>query len=63
MIETTTSAPVSFTANAIDEIKRLMSENGFDTSKSLRVGVKGGGCSGLSYILGFDDSYSVQPET
>lgn len=55
MIETTTSAPVSFTANAIAEIKRLIGEDGFDTTKSLRVGVKGGGCSGLSYVLGFDD--------
>ena len=55
MMETTISAPVSFTANAIEELKRLISEEGFDNSKSLRVGVKGGGCSGLSYVLGFDD--------
>lgn len=32
-----------------------MNEAGFDRSKLLRVGVKGGGCSGLSYVLGFDD--------
>lgn len=32
-----------------------MQEPGFDTSKSLRIGVKGGGCSGLSYVLGFDE--------
>ncbi len=32
-----------------------MNEAGFDHSKLLRVGVKGGGCSGLSYVLGFDD--------
>ena len=54
-METTISAPVSFTVNAIDEVKRLMAEEGFDNSKSLRVGVKGGGCSGLTYVLGFDD--------
>jgi len=54
-METTISAPVSFTVNSISEIKRLMNEEGFDRSKSLRIGVKGGGCSGLSYILGFDD--------
>lgn len=36
------------------EIRRLMSEAGFDTTQKLRVGVKGGGCSGLSYVLGFD---------
>ncbi len=49
------NAPVNFTANAIAEVKRLMKEPGFDQSKLLRVGVKGGGCSGMTYILGFDD--------
>ncbi len=53
-METTIAAPVSFTQSATDEIRRLMSEQGFDTSTALRVGVKGGGCSGLSYLLGFD---------
>jgi iron-sulfur cluster assembly protein len=62
MMETTISAPVSFTANAIEEIRRLMSEDGFDTSKFLRVGVKGGGCSGLSYVLGFDDKQDTDDE-
>ena len=47
-METTIGAPVTFTANAINEIKRLMNEEGFDNTKALRVGVKGGGCSGLS---------------
>lgn len=31
-----------------------MSQPGFDSNQFLRVGVKGGGCSGMSYILGFD---------
>ncbi|MEP6615700.1 MAG: iron-sulfur cluster assembly accessory protein [Ginsengibacter sp.] len=53
-MEITTSAPVTFTKNAILEIKRLMSEEGFDESQYLRVGVKGGGCSGMTYILGFE---------
>ncbi|HUC82791.1 MAG TPA: iron-sulfur cluster assembly accessory protein [Flavisolibacter sp.] len=51
---TTTAAPVSFTQGALTELKRLMAEPGFDTTSLLRVGVKGGGCSGLSYVLGFD---------
>ena len=54
-MEITMAVPVTFTTGALAEIRRLMSEPGFDTSKYLRVGVKGGGCSGLSYILGFDD--------
>lgn len=53
-METMTQSPVQFTAGAIQEIRRLMNEPGFDTAQALRVGVKGGGCSGLSYVLGFD---------
>jgi iron-sulfur cluster assembly protein len=54
-METSLSAPVSFTKSAVQELKKLMSELGFDIGKKLRIGVKGGGCSGLSYVLGFDD--------
>jgi iron-sulfur cluster assembly accessory protein len=51
---TTLLAPVTFTPNAVAEIKRLMGEDGFDKENRLRVGVKGGGCSGMTYVLGFD---------
>lgn len=51
---TSIETPVSFTNGALTEIKRLMNEPGFDTANRLRVGVKGGGCSGMTYILGFD---------
>ena len=54
-MNTTASTPVQFTPTAIQEIVRLMNEDGFDRSKSLRVGVKGGGCSGMTYILEFDE--------
>jgi iron-sulfur cluster assembly protein len=53
-METITVAPVTFTRRATTEIGRLMNESGFDPSTHLRIGVKGGGCSGMSYILGFD---------
>jgi iron-sulfur cluster assembly accessory protein len=53
-METTTSIPVTLTAGAIAEIKRLMNEEGFDNTQQLRIGVKGGGCSGMTYVLGFD---------
>ena len=53
-METILLSPVQFTAGAIAEIKRLMQEPAFDETNMLRVGVKGGGCSGLSYVLGFD---------
>ena len=46
--------PVTLTRGAIVEIRKLMTQAGFDATQSLRVGVKGGGCSGMTYILGFD---------
>lgn len=54
-METVTTAPVSLTASAIAEIRRLMNAEGFDNAQHLRVGVKGGGCSGMTYVLGFDN--------
>jgi iron-sulfur cluster assembly accessory protein len=57
-METITTSPVTLTEGAIAEIRRLMNEEGFDTTQRLRVGVKGGGCSGMTYVLGFD-----KPET
>ena len=53
-METTTVAPVTLTATAVEEINRLMNAEGFDATQQLRVGVKGGGCSGMTYVLGFD---------
>ncbi len=35
---------------------QLMTEDGFDPAKDfIRVGVKSGGCSGLEYVLKFDN--------
>ena len=48
------TSPVTLSQGAVTELQRLMNEPGFDTSQQLRVGVKGGGCSGMSYVLGFD---------
>ncbi len=54
-METITSAPVSLTSGAVKQIRQLMSAEGFDQKQVLRVGVKGGGCSGMTYVLGFDE--------
>lgn len=58
----TETAPVQLTPRAIKEIKRLRAEPGFDTSQFLRIGVKGGGCSGMTYILGFEHKQDMDKE-
>ncbi len=44
---------ITVSEKAISEVKKLMSQN-VNNVKGLRVGVKGGGCSGLSYFLDFE---------
>ena len=53
-METVDKLPVTLTASAVQEVKRLMNDEKND-EKYLRIGVKGGGCSGMSYILGFEE--------
>lgn len=48
------AAPVSFTEGAVKELKKLKDQQELNDDFGLRVGVEGGGCSGMSYILGFD---------
>ena len=61
-METMTNNPVTLTAGAVTEIRRIMADPGFDHTQRLRIGVKGGGCSGMSYVLGFD-SQEADDET
>ena len=44
---------ITVTEKAAEKVKSLIEESGFKTP-FLRVSVKGGGCSGLSYDLSFD---------
>jgi iron-sulfur cluster assembly protein len=46
---------VTVTDKAKEKVLSLMLEAGLDSSYFLRVSVKGGGCSGLSYNLDFDN--------
>ena len=53
--------PVHVTETAAREIDTIIRQQGLDADKiRLRVGVKGGGCSGFSYLL---DLTEVQKET
>jgi iron-sulfur cluster assembly protein len=48
----TENSPVIVSESAVKEIKRIIQDQELDASKvCLRVGVKGGGCSGFSYLL------------
>ena len=44
---------ITVTEKAVAQVRKLMEQEG--GVKALRVGVKGGGCSGLSYFLDFED--------
>ncbi|GAF64911.1 hypothetical protein BTS2_1807 [Bacillus sp. TS-2] len=44
---------ITLTESAVSQVKEMMASEG-EENLFLRVGVKGGGCSGLSYGMGFD---------
>lgn len=50
-----TEAPIAFTEGAKKELKKLRDSLNITANQGLRIGVKGGGCSGMSYLLAFDD--------
>lgn len=54
MNDTIAKSPVNLTKGALTELQRIMAEQNIAPDHGLRIGVKGGGCSGFSYILGFD---------
>lgn len=53
MITEVQTHPVLFTLGAIEELKRIAASKE-STDQVLRVGVKGGGCSGMTYVLEYD---------
>lgn len=50
----TATAPVTLTTGALQELRKLIDQQEIGSDFGLRIGVEGGGCSGMSYILGFD---------
>lgn len=46
--------PIFLTEEATSAARDAMKSEGLDETYGLRVGVRGGGCSGLTYILDFE---------
>lgn len=57
-----TSTGVILTESAARELKAIRDRDQVSSDKILRVGVKGGGCSGMSYILDFDQKGDFDDE-
>lgn len=54
---------ITLNEKALDKVLNLMIEGGITPdTHHLRVGVKGGGCSGLSYVMDFDDKIEPTDE-
>lgn len=48
------SIPVSFTEGAKKELRKLKDQQELPDELGVRVGVTGGGCSGMNYVLTYD---------
>lgn len=53
-INTEQKVPVTLTPSALEEVRHLLQEGNYGSGVGLRLGVKGGGCAGFTYILDFD---------
>jgi iron-sulfur cluster assembly accessory protein len=54
-VETTPKGPVSLTPTAISKVKEIMAQQS-PLPAGLRIGVVGGGCSGFSYSMSFENA-------
>ena len=52
---------IQLTKEAVSEVRRMMAKEN-KAHLGLRVGVKGGGCSGLSYFMDFDQKKEKDSE-
>ena len=58
--------PVKLTLKAAEEVRKIMKTKNIPADYGLRLGVRGGGCGGVSLIIGFykkkdaDISYSIE---
>ena len=48
---------INLTPAAVTEVRNVMTAQNLDPEAMLRIGILGGGCSGMQYSLGFDTQY------
>ena len=53
---------ITLTETAAGEVKRIMDSQKVESNTVLRMGIAGGGCSGLQYSLGFDTTFDPQTD-
>ena len=61
--EQQTETAVTLTERAADKVKALMAMEPAGTAEVLRVAIRGGGCGGFEYALGFDRGATEGDET
>ena len=57
-VETTPKLPVNLTPTAVAKVKEIMGQQN-PVPAGLRIGVVGGGCSGFSYSMSFENAPGV----
>ena len=58
----TKKAPIMLTSNAVAKVKEIMAQQ-TPVPAGLRVGVVGGGCSGFSYSMSFENGAGMMDKT
>src|SRR5882672_545478 len=61
-VEAPKVAPISLTPNAVAKVKEIMAQQN-PVPTGLRVGVVGGGCSGFSYSMAFENGAGMMDKT
>ena len=56
------AAPISLTPNAVSKVKEIMAQQN-PVPAGLRIGVVGGGCSGFSYSMPFENGAGMMDKT
>lgn len=58
----TEKKPINISERAVQEIKKVREEQKLPETAALRLGVKGGGCSGFSYFMGFEPNVKADDQ-